>query len=53
LIAADGGDAENLKPVRLQEDQKRLLVACAGAAGILVDDDFDLLGGGGCNQTNQ
>ena len=44
LVAADGGDAENIELVRLQEDEEGLLVARAGAAGVLVDDDFDLLG---------
>ncbi len=54
LVAADRGDAEDVKLVRLQEDQKGLLVAGAGAAGVLVDDDFDFLGGcGGRKQSRQ
>ena len=47
LVAADRGDAENVKFVRLQENQNGLLVAGSGPAGVLVDDDFDFLGGGG------
>ena len=50
LVAADGGDAEDIELVRLQEDEDGLLVAGAGAAGVLVDDDFDFLGGGRSNQ---
>ena len=46
LIAADGGDAKNVKLLRLQENKQRLLVAGAGAARVLIDDDFDFLGGG-------
>ena len=45
LIAADGGDAEDIKFLRLQEDEQGLLIAGAGAAGVLIDDDFDFLRG--------
>src|SRR6266436_8488948 len=44
LVAADGGDAENVEFVRLQKNQDGLLVAGAGAASVLVDDDLDSLG---------
>ncbi len=50
LVAADGGDAEDFKLVRLQENQNGLLVAGAGAAGVLVDDDFDFLGVSGSSE---
>ena len=54
LVAADGGDAEDVELFRLQEDQDGLLVAGAGAAGVLVDDDFDFLGRGrGSEQSNK
>ena len=46
LVAADSGDAEHVKFVGLEEDQDRLLVTGAGATGVLVDDDFGLLGRG-------
>ena len=41
LVAADGGDAEHVELLRLQEDEYRLLVAGSRAASILVDDHFD------------
>ena len=44
LIAADCGNTENFELVRLQENQNCLLVARAGTAGILVNDNFDFLG---------
>src|SRR3984893_5192639 len=52
LVAADGGDAEHVKLLRLEEDENGLLVAGTGPAGVLVDDDFDLLGGGGVCEQN-
>ena len=54
LVAADGGDAEDVKFVRLQENQDGLLVAGAGAASVLVDDDFDFLSrSGGPQESDQ
>jgi hypothetical protein len=47
LIAADGGDAKDIEFLGLQEDQDGLLIAGAGAAGILIDDDFDFVLRGG------
>src|SRR4029077_5126328 len=44
LIAAHGGDAEDVEFVRLQKNQDGLLVAGAGTASVLVDDDLDSLG---------
>ena len=44
LVAADRGDTENVKLVRLEKNQNGLLVAGSGTAGVLVDDDFDFLG---------
>ena len=46
LISADGGDAEDVKLLGLQEHENRLLVAGSGTPSVLVDDDFDFLGGG-------
>ena len=43
LVAADRSNAENFKLVRLQENQKRLLITGSRPAGILVNDDFDFL----------
>jgi len=53
LIAADGSDAEDIELFRLEEDEQRLLVAGAGAAGVLIDDDFDFLGGSGEGQKDE
>ena len=50
LIAADGGDAEDVELLRLQEYENGLLVAGSGAAGVLIDDDFDFLGRGSENK---
>ena len=44
LIAADSRDPEYVKFLGLQEHQDGLLIAGARPAGVLVDDDFDLLG---------
>ncbi len=43
LIPADGCNAENVKPVRLQKHENRLLVAGARPACILVDDYHNFL----------
>jgi hypothetical protein len=43
LVAADRSNAEDFKFVRLQENQKRLLITGTRPAGILVNDDFDFL----------
>ena len=54
LIAANGGDAKHVKSVRLQENQDGLLVARARPASILINDDFEFLGGGGgCDDEQQ
>ena len=47
LIAADGGNPKHVELLRLQKHEDGLLIAGAGPARILVDDDFDFLGGGG------
>ncbi len=46
LIAADGGDAQDVKFLGLEKDKKGLLIAGTGPARVLVDDDLDFLGGG-------
>src|ERR1700688_49537 len=43
LIAADRGDAEDIKFLRLKEDENRLLVAGSRTARVLIDNDLDLL----------
>jgi hypothetical protein len=53
LIAADGGDAEDVELLGLQKDQDGLLIAGARATGILVDDDFDSLGISGDCKKNE
>src|SRR5207244_12836765 len=52
LVAADGGDPEDVKLFRLQEDQDGLLIAGARATGVLVDDYFVFLGRSGGNEEN-
>ena len=52
LVATDSSDAENIKPVRLQENENGLLIAGTGPAGVLVNDDFDFLGGGVSGEEN-
>jgi len=47
LISADGRDAENVEFLGLQEYEDGLLIACVRPASILINDDFDFLGGGG------
>ncbi len=50
LVAAHRRDAQDVKPVRLQENQNGLHIGRGRPARILIDDDFDLLrleGGGG------
>jgi hypothetical protein len=44
LVAADRGDAEDVKFIRLKENKDSLLIAGAGPAGVLVNDDFDSRG---------
>ena len=45
LIAADRSDAEDVEFLGLKKDKDGLLVAGSRAAGVLIDDDFDFLGG--------
>jgi hypothetical protein len=47
LVAGDYGDAEDFDLWRLEEDEKGLHVAAAGAGAVLVDDDLAAGFGGG------
>jgi hypothetical protein len=43
LIAAYGGDAQNVELVRLEKNQYGLHVGCRWTARVLIDDDLDSL----------
>ena len=47
LVAGDDGDAEDFGLRRLDEEKCGLEVGAGGAGGVLVDDEFALLGEGG------
>src|SRR6266478_901060 len=43
LIAAYGGNAQNVKLIRLEENQDGLHVGCGRTPRVLIDDDLDFL----------